>query len=61
MGSTGLTLEQFEKSWIAKENAPAVFISAQNNVNIEKLRNTIAELLLEQKRANFRWPFANVC
>ncbi|MFM6953217.1 MAG: GTPase HflX [Bacteroidota bacterium] len=54
VGSTGLTLEQFEKSWIAKENAPAVFISAQNNVNIEKLRNTIAELLLEQKRANFR-------
>lgn len=54
VGSTGLTLEQFEKSWIAKENSPAVFISAQNNVNIEKLRNTIAELLLEQKRANFR-------
>lgn len=54
VGSTGLTLEQFEKSWIAKENAPAVFISAQNNTNIEKLRNTIVELLIEQKRANFR-------
>jgi GTP-binding protein HflX len=54
VGSTGLTLEQFEKSWIAKENAPAVFISAQNNTNIEKLRNTIVELLMEQKRANFR-------
>jgi 50S ribosomal subunit-associated GTPase HflX len=54
VGSTGLTLEQFEKSWIAKKNATAVFISAQNNTNIEKLRNTIVELLLEQKRANFR-------
>lgn len=53
VGSTGLTLEQFEKSWIAKENAPAVFISAQNNTNIEKLRNTIVELLLQQKRASF--------
>ena len=54
VGSTGLNLELFEKSWIAKENAPAVFISAQNNTNIEKLRNTIVELLIEQKRANFR-------
>ncbi len=53
VGSTGLTLEQFEKSWIAKENSPAVFISAQNNINIEKLRNTIVELLLQQKRASF--------
>lgn len=53
VGSTGLTLEQFEKSWIAKENSPAVFISAQNNINIEKLRNTIIELLLQQKRASF--------
>ena len=57
VGSTGLTLEQFEKSWIAKENSPAVFISAQNNINIEKLRNTIVELLLQQKRASFHWPF----
>ncbi len=53
VGSTGLTLEQFEKSWIAKENSPAVFISAQNNINIEKLRNMIVELLLQQKRASF--------
>lgn len=54
VGSTGLTLEQFEKSWIAKENAPAVFISAQNNTNIEKLRTTIVEMLQLQKRANLR-------
>lgn len=54
VGSTGLTLEQFEKSWIAKENAPAVFISAQNNTNIEKLRTTIVEMLQQQKRANLR-------
>ena len=52
VGSTGLTLEQFEKSWIAKENAPAVFISAHNNTNIEKLRTTIVEMLQQQKRAN---------
>lgn len=54
VSSTGLTLEQFEKSWIAKENAPAVFISAHNNTNIEKLRTTIVEMLQQQKRANLR-------
>jgi len=46
-----LTIEQFEKSWIAKEIAPAVFISATNNSNIEKLRATIVEMLLKQKMA----------
>jgi GTPase len=51
VGSTGLTIEQFEKSWIAKEIAPAVFISATNNSNIEKLRATIVEMLLQQKMA----------
>jgi 50S ribosomal subunit-associated GTPase HflX len=51
VGSTGLTIEQFEKSWIAKEIAPAVFISATNNSNIEKLRATIVEMLLKQKMA----------
>ncbi len=54
VGSTDLTLEQFEKSWVAKENAPAVFISAHNNTNIEKLRTTIVEMLQQQKRANLR-------
>ncbi len=57
VGSTGLTLEQFEKSWIAKENSPAVFISAQNNTNIEKLRNMIVELLLQQKGPVSTDPF----
>lgn len=41
VGHTGLTLDQFEKSWIAKENAPAVFVSATNIENIEKLKSLI--------------------
>ncbi len=49
VGQTGLTIEQFEKGWIAKENTPAVFISAQNNWNIEKLRLNLVELLLQMK------------
>ena len=28
VGNTGLTAAQFEKSWLAKEHTPAVFISA---------------------------------
>ncbi|PHX92647.1 MAG: GTPase HflX [Flavobacteriales bacterium] len=52
VGQTGLTIEQFEKGWIAKDNAPAVFISAQNNWNIEKLRLNLVELLLQIKLGN---------
>lgn len=51
VGSTGMTIAQFEKSWIAKENAPVVFISAHNNWNIEKLRASIVDMLLKQKMA----------
>jgi GTP-binding protein HflX len=51
VGSSGLSIDQFEKSWIAKENAPAVFISASELSNIQKLRDTIVTLLLK-KTAN---------
>ena len=49
VGSTGLTIEQFENSWMAKENAPAVFISATNKSNIERLRQAVAEQLVAAK------------
>jgi GTP-binding protein HflX len=48
VGSSGLSIDQFEKSWIAKENAPAVFISASEQSNIQKLRDTIVTLLLKK-------------
>ncbi len=51
VGTTGLSIEQFERSWIAKENAPAVFISATKQENIQKLRNTLVSLLTK-KTAN---------
>lgn len=47
IGSTGMTLEEFERSWIGKENAPAVFISAGGKVNLEKLRKKTVEILRE--------------
>jgi GTP-binding protein HflX len=49
VGNTGLTIEQFEKSWMAKENAPAVFISATNKTNVEKLRSSVITELLKTK------------
>jgi GTP pyrophosphokinase len=49
VGDTGLTIVQFEKSWMAKENAPAVFISATNKTNVEKLRSSVITELLKTK------------
>jgi GTP-binding protein HflX len=49
VGQTGLNLEQFEQSWIMKENAPAVFISATERNNIDALRKTVVEQLLHIK------------
>jgi len=38
-----MTLEDLEKSWIAKENAPALFISATQKKNIDTLRDVVFE------------------
>ncbi|QEC52013.1 GTP-binding protein HflX [Anseongella ginsenosidimutans] len=42
-GETGLNLDEFKRTWMAKENAPAVFISATGRENIEELRDLIYE------------------
>ncbi len=47
VGQTGLTATQFEKSWIAKENAPAVFVSATAKDNVDALKKTLTSLLLK--------------
>jgi GTPase len=39
------TLEELKNSWIAKNNAPSIFISALNKENIEEFRNQIYELV----------------
>lgn len=50
VGQTGLTATQFEKSWIAKENAPAVFISATQKNNVEALKKVLTKLLLKVRK-----------
>lgn len=42
-----MTPEQFEKSWMAAKNSPAVFISATEKTNIEKLRTTLTKMMVE--------------
>ncbi len=41
-------LTEFEKSWISKEHAPVVFISATQKTNIPELKNKIIRLLEKQ-------------
>lgn len=55
VGQTGLNLRQFEQSWIAKENAPAVFISATEKNNIDALRHIVVEQLLRIKGS--QWDY----
>ncbi|MCX6269440.1 MAG: GTPase HflX, partial [Bacteroidetes bacterium] len=36
-----LTLEELEKTWMAHENLPSLFISATSKQNIDQLRETL--------------------
>ncbi|MDR3226703.1 MAG: GTPase HflX, partial [Prevotellaceae bacterium] len=51
------SLEQLMNSWIAKENAPCIFISAKYKTNVEKLRNDIYKIVAEIHAG--RYPFNN--
>lgn len=53
IGSTGLTAEEFEKSWLAKENHPAVFVSATKKDNVEALKSAIVSQLQAIKKQRY--------
>lgn len=38
-----MTLDEFKKSWMAKHNSPAIFISALNKENIDEFRSLLYE------------------
>lgn len=40
-GKENISLEDLKKTWIAKVNSPAVFISAKNKFNIEELKQEL--------------------
>ncbi len=52
-----LTLEELQKTWMAKANSPAIFISAKQKTNVEDFRKLLYE---EVKRLHIlRYPFNN--
>ena len=51
------TLEEFKRSWIAKENTPCIFISAKNRTGIDKLRSDLYKMVAEIHAG--RYPFNN--
>jgi GTP-binding protein HflX len=52
------TLEELKNSWMAKSNAPSIFISALHKQNIEELRNTLYEKVREIHIT--RYPYDNL-
>ena len=43
--SRNFTLEEFQKSWMSKENSPSIFISARDRINLDELRSTLLTML----------------
>jgi GTP-binding protein HflX len=52
-----LSLDDLKNSWIAKANAPCIFISAKNKENIVKLRSDIYKMVAELDAG--KYPFGN--
>lgn len=51
------TLDELKKTWMYKENTPAIFISAREKLHIDKLRNDLYKMVAEIHAG--RWPFDN--
>ena len=43
--SRNFTLEEFENSWMSKENTPSIFISAKDRINLDQLRATVMKMI----------------
>ncbi len=53
-----VTLEDFKHSWMAKNNSPAIFISATQKENIDEFRNLIYKYVMELHVD--RYPYDNL-
>lgn len=49
------TLEELKNSWMYKENSPAIFISAREKMQVDKLRNDLYKMVAEIHAG--RYPF----
>jgi GTPase len=50
-----LSLEELEKSWMARNNMPCIFISAKTKQNLDELKKVLYEKIKELHLANY--PF----
>ncbi len=53
-----MSIEELKNSWISKEYAPCVFISATSKLNIEELRTTVLERI--RREYSIRYPYSIV-
>jgi GTP-binding protein HflX len=53
-----MTLDDFKHSWMAKNNNPAIFISATERENIDEFRSLIYELVKDIHTK--RYPYDNL-
>lgn len=51
------SLEELQRTWIAKEHTPCIFISAKERIKIDKLRNDLYKMAAEIHAGRF--PFNN--
>ncbi len=56
--SAKLTLADFKKSWMARHNSPAIFISALNKDNIEEFRALLYQKVMKIHQE--RYPYDNL-
>ncbi len=51
------SLDELKNSWMKKEHAPCIFISAREKINLDKLRNDLYKMVAEIHSG--RYPFNN--
>ncbi len=51
------SLDDLKKSWMYKENSPAIFMSAKEKQNLEKFRSDLYKMVAEISQG--RYPFGN--
>ncbi len=54
-GKENISLDELKQTWMARENAPSLFISAKEKENVETLRRTLYEHVLKIHRE--RYPY----
>lgn len=53
-----LSMEDLKKTWMGSVNSPCIFISAQNKINVDELKDTIYKMVKEMHVK--RYPYNNL-